>query len=75
MDELSFIWDKDKAESNLQKHGISFEEAKSVFSDRNARFNFDPEHSADEDRLILLGLSYALRLLLLYAIATANPNR
>lgn len=63
MSDFGFTWDRSKAESNVKKHGISFDEAKSVFFDRNARFDFDPEHSADEDRFILLGLSYSLRLL------------
>ena len=63
MKKISFVWDQTKAESNLQKHKISFEEAKTVFLDPNARMIFDPEHSGDEDRFILLGISYGLRLL------------
>jgi uncharacterized protein len=63
MDDLRFTWDRKKAEANIQNHGVSFDEAKSVYFDRNARFDFDPEHSSDEDRFILLGLSYSLRLL------------
>ena len=63
MEELRFTWDRKKAEANLRKNGISFDEGKSVFFDRNARIIFDPEHSKDEDRFILLGLGYSLRLL------------
>ena len=57
------MWDRLKAESNLKKHRISFEEAQTVFSDPNARMISDPEHSDDEDRFILLGISAGLRLL------------
>ena len=63
MKAISFVWDKKKAEENLKKHKISFEEAQTVFTDPNARMIFDPEHSGDEDRFILLGISFALRLL------------
>ena len=49
---------------NATKHGVSFDEAKSVFVDENAKLIDDPDHSEDEDRFVLLGLSYALRLLL-----------
>jgi hypothetical protein len=58
-----FSWDKDKAETNRIKHTVSFEEARSVFIDPNARIIFDPDHSQTEDRYILLGLSSSLRLL------------
>ena len=63
MSSISFIWDEKKARENLKKHNISFEEAQTVFSDPNARMIFDPEHSGDEERFILLGISYGLRLL------------
>lgn len=65
MDELRFEWDSNKAESNRKKHGISFEEAQTAFYDDNARLVHDPEHSRDEDRYILLGLSQVLRLLII----------
>ncbi len=55
-----FDWDSRKAAANLTKHGISFEEAKSVFVDENAKLINDPDHSEDEDRFVLLGLSSAL---------------
>ncbi len=60
---ISFIWDEKKARENLKKHKISFEEAQTIFSDPNARMIFDPEHSDDEERFILLGISSGLRLL------------
>ena len=49
--------------ANARKHGIGFEEARSVFADERARLIADPDHSADEERFIILGLSAALRLL------------
>jgi uncharacterized protein len=63
MKEIEFVWDEDKNLSNQKKHRISFEEAKSVFYDENARLIADPDHSGNEDRFILLGLSFSLRLL------------
>ena len=63
MNNLSFEWDKSKATINLRKHGVSFEEAKSAFSDERAKLIADPDHSEDEDRFILLGYSSSMRLL------------
>jgi uncharacterized DUF497 family protein len=63
MDNLSFVWDPHKNEINIEKHDIDFEEAKSVFFDENARVIYDPDHSIQEDRFIILGLSEKLRLL------------
>jgi uncharacterized DUF497 family protein len=63
MSYIKFIWDEDKNKSNQKKHGISFKEAQTVFYDENARLISDSEHSQDEDRFILLGLSYTLRIL------------
>jgi len=60
---LKFEWDSRKAAANLRKHGIAFEEAKSVFFDERARLIDDPDHSEDEDRFVLLGLSNSLRVL------------
>jgi uncharacterized protein len=59
-----FEWDPDKNRSNQQKHGISFEEAASVFLDENADLKRDPDDSGDEDRFILIGLSYGHRVLI-----------
>ena len=65
MSALRFEWDNRKAAANLRKHGVSFEEARSVFFDEQARLIDDPDHSEEEDRFVLLGLSGALRLLLI----------
>lgn len=64
MNDLRFEWDKSKATINLKKHGVSFEEAKSAFSDERAKLIADPDHSEDEDRFILLGYSSSMRLLI-----------
>lgn len=61
---MRFTWDSNKAAINVRKHGVSFEEAQTVFDDEEALRIFDPDHSDDEDRLILLGLSERLRLLI-----------
>lgn len=60
---MRFEWDPHKAESNQQKHGITFDEAKTVFQDCDALQIFDPDHSEDEDRFILLGMSAVSRIL------------
>ena len=60
---LRFEWDPKKATGNLRKHGVSFEDAQTVFSDENAKLIDDPDHSEEEDRFVLLGLSSSLRLL------------
>ncbi len=54
---MRFEWDPKKNEINQKKHGISFEEAKTVFYDECAILFDDPDHSEDEDRFIILGLS------------------
>jgi len=56
-------WDESKNRSNKRKHGVSFEEAVTVFSDEHALLIDDPEHSEAEERFVLLGLSAALRTL------------
>lgn len=63
MSALHFEWDDEKATANAKKHGIGFEEAKSVFRDERAKLINDPDHSEGEDRFVLLGLSETLRLL------------
>jgi len=60
---LRFEWDPAKAAANLRKHGVSFEDAQTAFSDKHARLVNDPDHSAEEERFVLLGLSSSLRLL------------
>lgn len=63
MDRLFFDWDKRKNEINQEKHKVSFEEASTVFYDPNALLRNDPDHSMDEERFVLLGMSYNARLL------------
>lgn len=63
MSSLRIEWDPKKAAQNLRKHGVSFDDAQTVFSDDRARLIDDPDHSEDEDRFVLLGLSNSLRLL------------
>lgn len=57
MEEIEFEWDSKKAKGNFKKHGISFDDAKAAFYDEAAIVFHDPDHSTDEDRFILLGLS------------------
>jgi uncharacterized protein len=61
---IGFTWDPLKNSENVKKHHISFDEAKSVFYDDNARVVHDPDHSNDEDRFIIIGLSITLRILI-----------
>ena len=61
---LRFDWNQRKNLSNQAKHGVSFEEARTAFYDEYARLLADPDHSEEEDRFILLGLSITLRLLI-----------
>lgn len=60
---ITFEWDDKKAESNLKKHGVSFEEASTVFYDPHALVIDDDEHSFDEDRFVIFGLSAVARVL------------
>jgi uncharacterized DUF497 family protein len=64
MEELHFEWDAKKSRSNEVKHGVSFDEARSVFFDEHGRLIEDPDESDDEERFILLGLSVQLRILI-----------
>lgn len=63
MKELRFAWDQRKEKANAKKHGVSFEEARTVFYDENAIQFYDPDHSDEEDRFVLLGLSLKPRVL------------
>jgi uncharacterized DUF497 family protein len=74
MSTLRFEWDQRKAAANLKKHGVSFDEAKSVFIDERAKLIDEPDHSDDEDRFVLLGLSSVLRLLLVCHCYRAEDN-
>jgi uncharacterized DUF497 family protein len=63
MPQLAFDWSEGKNLSNQRKHGVSFEEPETVFVDENALLIHDPDHSGEEDRFVLLGLSARLRML------------
>jgi hypothetical protein len=60
---ISFAWDRQKARSNAARHGVSFEEAASVFYDEHAVQFFDEANSGHEDRYVMLGMSQKLRIL------------
>ena len=60
---MRFEWDAIKEKANRRKHGISFDEAQTVFFDEHAIQFFDPDHSDDEDRFIMLGMSFKLRVI------------
>ncbi len=61
---MNFEWDEEKAASNLEKHGVSFEEATSVFSDPLYVDFVDPDHSDEEQRYLIIGMSETTRLLI-----------
>ena len=71
---LRFEWDPAKAAANIKKHGIAFDEAKSVFADERAKLIADPQHSDDEDRFVLLGLSTKLKLLVVCHCYRSKSN-
>ncbi len=60
---LTFEWDEKKADDNLRKHGVSFDEAKTAFNDPFSVTIYDPDHSSDEQRYIDIGLSSKGRLI------------
>jgi uncharacterized DUF497 family protein len=63
MRDSDFEWDDEKAESNLKKHGVGFEEAATIFNDPNIATISDPDHSEDEERYVSVGKSFIERLL------------
>ena len=63
MNNIEFDWDESKASFNRKKHGISFEEAVTIFYDDDALEFHDPDHSENEDRFIMVGLSFKVRIL------------
>ncbi|MFH1859884.1 MAG: BrnT family toxin [bacterium] len=67
-----FDWNPDKAESNLRKHGVTFEEASTVFGNPLSLLMKDPYHSVEEERYVLLGMSVHQRLLVV-AFAERPP--
>ena len=60
---IRFDWDEKKNRANVKKHGVSFEEAQGVFFDESAIIYDDPDHSEDEDRFLIIGRSFKLRVL------------
>jgi uncharacterized protein len=72
---MRFIWDARKAVKNLRKHGVSFEEAATVFRDTLSATGFDPEHSSREHRFVTFGLSDAGRLLVVSHTEEAESIR
>ena len=73
--ELHFEWDPRKSVGNKLKHGVSFDEAKTVFADEHALLIADPDHSEREERFILLGLSSLLRTLVVCHCYRAGEGR
>lgn len=74
MTSLHFEWDESKAKANLKKYGISFDDAKTVFYDEQARLIDDPDHSEDEARFILLGYSSGLKLMVVCHCYRSDDN-
>ena len=74
MTALRFEWDLKKAAANLRKHKVSFDDAQTVFSDERALLIDDPDHSEEEDRFVLLGLSHSLRVLVVVHCYRADGN-
>jgi uncharacterized protein len=72
---MNFEWDENKAAANLSKHGVSFEEAKTVFDDRLYVDFYDPDHSDREDRYIIVGESRRGRLLIVSYAETGDAIR
>lgn len=75
LDGMFFAWDTEKALLNVQKHGVTFEEVASVFSDREARIYGDPDHSDEESRFLLVGTSSRRRLLIIASVERGERVR
>ena len=75
VDDLLFEWDQAKATANRRKHGVTFEEAATVFLDPLQRILDDPDSSRDEDRVLLFGVSFALRALLVVHVERGERIR
>ncbi len=74
MSKLNFEWDSIKNTSNINKHKVSFEEAKTVFLDDNAAIAYDPDNSINEERFIIIGFSLFTRLILVCFCERNNGN-
>ena len=72
---IHFIWDQKKKRRNVTQHGVSFEEARGAFFDERARLMHDPDHSDEEDRFILLGMSHKLRVLIVCQCYRENEKQ
>lgn len=72
---MQFAWDPIKARKNLVKHGVSFDEAASVFHDPPAATGADPDHSESEERMVTFGMSSAGRLLVVAHTERRNAIR
>lgn len=72
---IKFIWDENKNKLNIKKHGISFEEAKTIFFNFPLEVFYDPEHSEDEDRYIAFGHSNQDRFLLVVHMENKNGTQ
>jgi len=72
---VRFEWDDEKAISNLEKHGVSFGEATEVFYDPNALEDYDPQHSNEEKRFFIIGMSSRRLLYVIYAERTGDVVR
>ena len=71
---MKFEWNEEKAESNLKKHGVSFEEASTIFGDLSAKMFYDEEHSFDEIREFVIGYSEMNRLLIVHFTERENKQ-
>ena len=71
---LNFEWDSNKTASNIKKHKVSFEEAKTVFLDDNAAIAHDPDNSINEERFIIIGFSSFARIILVCFCERNNGN-
>lgn len=73
---MKFEWDEEKNENNIKKHGVSFREASTIFSDEDAIIFDDIDHSFSEDRFLIIGKSYKKNILFVcYCIREANAIR
>ncbi len=72
---MQFVWNSDKANANLRKHRVSFNEASTVFSDRLSVTFPDPQHSYGEERYVIIGLSSAGRVLIVAHTDRADQVR
>ena len=75
MENSEFEWDDEKAQSNLKKHGVSFEEAATIFNDPRIATISDPDHSDNEERYVSIGMSVIMRLLSVIHTFRKERNR